>query len=210
MDNTLQRWVAKGWSRAAKALRASAPLSERLCFIQTVEFPPGALARVALAFPEFGPPELALCERGFRQYASACALEGAGSGVAMPSKAIDELWHQLMLHSRFYEEFCHKAFGEFLHHEPGPLSSAAQCARPALAPCVEAKRVESSEKQDLARAWRGASEAEGLGDEGLPLLFQADALLRTPKGFIYSEDDEASAVALRALRAWARELPPRP
>jgi hypothetical protein len=34
-----------------------------------------------------------------------------------PSKKIDEMWHQFILHSRTYFDFCKKV-GTFLHHEP--------------------------------------------------------------------------------------------
>lgn len=34
-----------------------------------------------------------------------------------PSKKIDEMWHQFILHSRIYFNFCEK-IGFYLHHEP--------------------------------------------------------------------------------------------
>lgn len=209
MMKAIKAWAGKALRRGAGGSKKAA-LSRRLAFIAEAEFPEGALARVALAFPSFGPEQLRLCEQGFRQYASACALEGLESGVAMPSKAVDELWHQLMLHSRFYHEFCQEAFGGYLHHEPGPLAGAARsCARPERAPCAGGGGRESNEKGDLARAWRGAARVQGLEDSGIPLLFQADALTGVPQGFIYSELDELSAVPISALRAWAKELPGR-
>ncbi len=35
-----------------------------------------------------------------------------------PTKDVDEVWHQHILHTRLYEEHCHKIFGKMLHHEP--------------------------------------------------------------------------------------------
>lgn len=30
----------------------------------------------------------------------------------------DEFWHEMIIHTKFYAEFCLKFFGYFLHHEP--------------------------------------------------------------------------------------------
>lgn len=31
---------------------------------------------------------------------------------------IDEMWHAFVLYTRSYEKFCHKNFGEIIHHPP--------------------------------------------------------------------------------------------
>ena len=36
----------------------------------------------------------------------------------MPSRAVDEAWHGLILCTARYSVFCKKAYGEFLHHHP--------------------------------------------------------------------------------------------
>ncbi len=36
----------------------------------------------------------------------------------MPSRAVDEAWHGLILCTARYAAFCSKAYGEFLHHHP--------------------------------------------------------------------------------------------
>jgi hypothetical protein len=36
----------------------------------------------------------------------------------MPSRAVDEAWHGLILCTARYSAFCNKAYGEFLHHHP--------------------------------------------------------------------------------------------
>jgi hypothetical protein len=41
-----------------------------------------------------------------------------GPGIAMPSPAVDEIWHQFILCTKKYMEFCHQHFGRFLHHTP--------------------------------------------------------------------------------------------
>lgn len=40
------------------------------------------------------------------------------SASTSPSSLADEFWHAFILHTRDYNQFCLKHFGEFLHHEP--------------------------------------------------------------------------------------------
>ncbi|MGL4232506.1 MAG: glycine-rich domain-containing protein [Casimicrobium sp.] len=44
--------------------------------------------------------------------------------LGMPSKVVDEAWHEFILMTRAYQEFCENAFGTFLHHEPNALCRA--------------------------------------------------------------------------------------
>lgn len=37
----------------------------------------------------------------------------------VPSRSIDALWHNFILHTKEYEKFCYKYFGGFIHHTPG-------------------------------------------------------------------------------------------
>ncbi|CAH6419918.1 Hypothetical protein HVR_LOCUS988 [uncultured virus] len=36
----------------------------------------------------------------------------------VPGKVIDEVWHDHILHTKDYIEFCNKYFGDYLHHSP--------------------------------------------------------------------------------------------
>ncbi len=35
---------------------------------------------------------------------------------------IDEMWHNLILHTRIYQKFCNEKLNLFIHHEPTPAS----------------------------------------------------------------------------------------
>ena len=37
----------------------------------------------------------------------------------VPTRDIDKVWHQHILHTRDYAEDCRRVFGAFLHHAPG-------------------------------------------------------------------------------------------
>ena len=36
----------------------------------------------------------------------------------MYSIEVDEIWHQHILYTKDYEQFCHEVFGRFIHHTP--------------------------------------------------------------------------------------------
>lgn len=58
---------------------------------------------------------------GLRQYFLAC-LAARKSAIAkqlgMPSKAVDDAWHEFIVMTRDYAAFCTGAFGRYLHHTP--------------------------------------------------------------------------------------------
>ena len=39
-------------------------------------------------------------------------------GNLTPSKVVDECWHEMILFTRSYHDFCHQFHGRFIHHEP--------------------------------------------------------------------------------------------
>lgn len=48
-------------------------------------------------------------------------LCGEISSPLAPPERIDECWHQFILYTEDYAQFCHKFFGHFIHHRPkGP------------------------------------------------------------------------------------------
>jgi hypothetical protein len=40
-------------------------------------------------------------------------------GTLTPSHRVDLVWHEFILHTRAYHEFCSQHFGKFIHHQPG-------------------------------------------------------------------------------------------
>jgi len=52
-------------------------------------------------------------------------------GIDAPMRIVDEMWHELMLHTRTYAALCERWFGGFVHHEPdAPRLRAAGPATP--------------------------------------------------------------------------------
>ena len=61
----------------------------------------------------------ALIDTGLRQWLR-CAGAALRDGeiIGMPSRAVDEAWHGLILCTARYAAFCDAAYGRFLHHHP--------------------------------------------------------------------------------------------
>ncbi|MCX9155967.1 hypothetical protein OPU71_07485 [Niveibacterium sp. 24ML] len=113
--------------------------------------------------------------RALRQYFLIC-LDARGRFVSMPSQAVDDAWHEFILFTRNYEQFCRRAFGRMLHHTP-----------------AEAMSSPTLPTEGIRRAWRLACKREGIDPrkpDRLPLLFALDAELGIADGFRYSLDCE--------------------
>ena len=133
-------------------------------------FPPGLLTRLSQRHPLLDDAALALVEQGLRQWFAVCQ-RAAGEPVAMPSVVVDDLWHELIVHTRAYERYCREAFGRFLHHAPEEAMSAQDAA--------------ANGTWRLRRTHELACEVEG---GPLPLLFRIDALLHVHRGRAYVAD----------------------
>ncbi|MCX2711306.1 hypothetical protein [Mycolicibacterium sp. J2] len=66
-----------------------------------------------------------LVEIGLRQWLRCCgAALRDNQVIGMPSHAVDEAWHGLILCTARYAAFCDRAYGRFLHHHPDGDSPA--------------------------------------------------------------------------------------
>jgi hypothetical protein len=114
-----------------------------------------------------------LVERGLRQYFLACA-RSPKQFVAMPSKAVDALWHEFILHTKAYDHWCKMTLGYFLHHTPAAALG---------------KKAKSND--GLRRAWYWACKEEAIDPKlpsRLPLLFALDVKLAIEGGYTYVPD----------------------
>ena len=84
-------------------------------FIETYEFPPALRRKLREELGDDRTADLAL--DGLRGWYLAC-LYADGELIGMPSRAVDEAWHEMILMTRRYMSFCERAFGRYLHHNP--------------------------------------------------------------------------------------------
>ena len=124
-------------------------------------------------YPHLNSKDCDLVERGLRQFFLACLRSNKGF-VAMPSRVVDALWHEFILHTRAYQDWCQLTLGWFLHHTPAQ----------ALGP-------HAIDNDGLRRAWYRACRDEAIDPRAptrLPLLFALDAKLQIDNGFHYRPD----------------------
>ncbi|MEJ6023953.1 glycine-rich domain-containing protein [Ramlibacter sp. PS4R-6] len=125
------------------------------------------------AYPHLSQKDAELVERGLRQYFLACS-RSKRQFVSMPSRVVDSMWHEFILHTQAYRHWCNTALGWFLHHTP-----------------AEALGGEPRRNDGLRRAWYWACKDEAINPRlptRLPLLFALDTKLAIENGFKYVPD----------------------
>lgn len=140
-------------------------------FLDRYRVPDAVVDRFRLKHPELNDEQRIMVQKGLRQYFQIC-LRARGKFVPMPSQVADDLWHDFILFTRNYRNFCTKAFGRYLHHTP-----------------VEAMSSPSVATSGIRRTWFHACRIEGINPkqpDRLPLLFALDAQLGIAGGFFYT------------------------
>lgn len=148
--------------------------------IDAYVFPSFLRERVRAAHPQLDDAALRDVERALRQFFIASAHAG-GRFVAMPSKVVDTLWHEFILHTRSYEAFCRQAFGRMLHHTPAE----------ALPQPADGAARRTQQFAGLRRAWYWSCKEEAIDPRKpsrLPLLFALDSSLAIAGGYAYVPD----------------------
>lgn len=169
---------------------------QRMRHLREARLPPGVHDKLHRQRPDIAPEHYPLIDRALRDFFAAYLL-GGGKPVSMPSQAADELWHEFILHTRHYEQFCRKAFGRFLHHTPAVALS---------------RNYERN--VGLRRVWWHTCKLEGIDPRNptrLPLLFALDARLGLADGFTYALTATAcarKATTAMAVAAAVRSAPP--
>ncbi len=135
--------------------RRAAP---QVATINAYEFPPSVRQRLHRKYPDLGTDSTELIEAATRQWFRILARHPK-TRLSMPSLVVDDMWHELLLHTRDYAAFCDAAFGRFLHHEPESAMTPDQAA--------------TNRSNRLLKTLRFAYQDENCWPE-LPLLFRVD------------------------------------
>lgn len=142
-------------------------------YIRSYMFPRGLFEKLVKLRPGLDVKQQQLVARALRQYFLAY-LKSGRRRVGMPSQVVDDLWHEFILYTRDYAEFCTQAFGHFLHHTPAVRLGGQR-----------------ADNEGLRRVWWYACLEENINPRKptrLPLLFAIDAKLGITNGFIYQLD----------------------
>lgn len=136
--------------------------------------------RLAARRPELSAEQRTVVLAALGDYFQLCHRAGKRM-VAMPSQVVDDAWHEFILFTRHYDQFCRAAFGRFLHHTP-----------------AEAMTAPTQASEGIRRAWRLActhEQIDPLKPARLPRLFALDAQMLIAGGFIYQLDCMAAQQA---------------
>ncbi len=147
---------------------------KRAAFISNYNWPPQLLDKLTKKYPHFARKETSLVSKGLRQFFMAYLKSGL-KPVSMPSEVVDDLWHEFILYTKSYQDFCKGAFGGFLHHSPAVM--------------LTTERRESN--AGLRRVWWQCCREENIDPKNptrLPLLFALDSKLNIPNGYRYVAD----------------------
>lgn len=149
----------------------SAPINAAPDFIDQFQFSAAFILKYSQEFDEYSDAQRTMILDGLRQYFRMCRAS-PNKMVSMPSFAVDQAWHEFILFTREYKEFCNQAFGRYLHHTP--------------AEAMESKEIL---QKGIQNAWQLACQDEKIDAESpkqLPKIFSIDASLAIAGGYIYS------------------------
>lgn len=166
---------------------------EREAFIRGYPFPPQLHEKLATRHPHWQDDQINLVLRALRQYFLVCLEAQAATGrltIGMPSKAVDDAWHEFILMSRHYTEFCRHAFGRYLHHAP---ESTLQSG------------IDDALVNTLQQFKSGGGRLGWTMLGGMPLLFAADRVLGVEDGYHYDTEAMARLEHKRQRRKLARD-----
>ncbi len=153
------------------ALRVRYARLKREHFIRAYVFPASLLTKLNKHHTHLAEKDHFLVARALREF-FLVRIRARSAFIGMPSKVVDDLWHEFILDTRAYAKFCNQAFGEFFHHVPASATP---------------KGTDISES--LRIAWRYACLEENINPNRptrLPLLFAIDEKLKIEDGQRYN------------------------
>ncbi|MES3023238.1 MAG: hypothetical protein V4857_16860 [Pseudomonadota bacterium] len=145
----------------------------REAHVRNFTLPDGLFEKLRKRHPQLTIKDCQLVSQGLRQFFLG-HLKSGRDYVSMPSQVVDDLWHEFILHTKSYQEFCRQGFGRFLHHTPAVVLSKSQQG-----------------DAGIRRSWHYACREENINPKKpsrLPLLFALDSKLKIVGGFVYVAD----------------------
>lgn len=157
--------------------------AKRETYINNYIFPLSIRKKLLAQYPHLSDNDLYKVMTGLRQYFHICNM-ARHRFVSMPSQVVDVAWHEFILFTSNYAEFCNKAFGRFLHHSPAETMQQTTIAQ-----------------DGIKRAWKLCCVREKIDPKVpavLPLLFALDSQLNISDGFFYTLDCSKNIAAANA------------
>lgn len=159
--------TAGGIGLVAWRLRSEAVRARHEHAIRGHVFESRLFDKLVAKHPQLTLKDCHLVARALRQFFLAYLKSGRGT-VGMPSRVVDDLWHEFILDTRAYARFCEQAFGAYFHHMPASGLASS-----------------SSQNQGLRNTWRWVCLEENINPKKptrMPLLFALDDKLKIQGG----------------------------
>lgn len=148
-------------------------LEQSYSFIKSYQFPSSIKSKIKLKFPHLNQQQIESAFDNLRIFFQIVRLAN-GKTVAMPSRLVDEIWHEFIINTQCYQEFCDGAFGRYLNHRPDSDNELSN----------------SSSRKNLQRSWQLAKEIQFPSSaNSMPTLFLIDQLFHIDGGMNYSKSD---------------------
>ena len=112
--------------------------ARRVRFIDEYAYPKSIRERVRKRYPHLTDEQLDRVMRGLTEWFH-LHREAGRVTLSMPSQVVDAAWHEFILFTAGYRQFCSRALGRFLNHTP-----------------AEAMRSPTTAQDGLRRTWRRA------------------------------------------------------
>ena len=152
---------------------------QRQYYLYQYRFPQDIRRKLASRYPDLNATQWLSVEAAMRQFFRLHQGKGKAA-IAMPSRIVDDYWHEFILHTQTYRIFCRKALGRFIDHAPASQSDV------------------SAMGQAMKTSWQRACRDEKLNPlqtSKLPLIFGIDQALGISNGFIHNPAQLAAAAS---------------
>ena len=141
---------------AVYSIRRAETLKSRVAFIEKYVFSNSLQEKFKQKYPQLSDDAVQKVFIALKDFFIFCT---DNHWHPMPSKVVDDAWHEFILHTKEYQDFCEGAFGRFLHHTP--------------AEAFDRNLSANKEKDGLKKVWKAACENEEIdrfNPEKLPLI----------------------------------------
>lgn len=154
-------------------LLAVSVYKEQKSFIEQYQFDATLEKKLLIAYPHLSTEDMEKVAYGLKQFFMMNLIKDnlkdiGEKSIIMPSKLVDDLWHNFILDTKEYEKFCQKAFGKMLHHIPSEKISSSK-EKNILATTY--KTLHELGKTKLNKKW-----------SSLPMIFDIDKTLNMKSG----------------------------
>lgn len=160
---------------------------DRAKYIAEYVFPASLRFKLNQAYPDLSGEQVSMILQGLRVWFQLVTANPRAQ-LGMPSQAVDKAWHEFILLTKNYADFCQNAFGEFLHHTPHGAADPAEREGLARTYGLGATYVGGAALLGVA----GVAGVAGMAGAALLRgrdLFDLDHTLGVPGGNSYTPDE---------------------